>query len=180
MSETKLWVHGILDALNKIPREQWTTHPVIYKEMVECRRLNGIIRNHILKSGVDVQCINDISAEVYAILQMKMLKVLDNASSFYSVAYRVSELVVSSYRKKHYNLINSKDVSLDATFDDNESDSTRHDILSYEVTMADFSEDVIHTVDLHNAKLQFSKKLATLGWPEDIPKLHKRIGRPRK
>lgn len=171
---------GLDDALRKVPRDQWTTHPDIYREMVVCRRLNGIIRNHIMKGGVDIQCFGDISAEVYVILQMKMLKILDDAKSFYSVAFRVAELVVASYRKKDYNTVNGKPLSLDAPSLADDENSGMIDMLTYEITVGDFSEDIIKRVDISNAKTNLTKKLSALGWPEDIPKIHKRIGRPRK
>ncbi|OLP04653.1 hypothetical protein BLL52_4182 [Rhodoferax antarcticus ANT.BR] len=148
--------------------------------MVFCRRLNGIIRHHIMKGGVDIQCFSDISSEVYVIMQMKMLKILDSVSSFYSVAFRVSELVVASYRKKDYNTVNGKNISLDAPALDDGDNSAMLEILSYEITMADFSEDIIKRVDLSNAKTNLTNKLGLLGWPEDVPRVHKRIGRPRK
>ena len=176
-------IMGIEDALQKLPRDEWTTNPIIYKEMHGCRRLNGIIRNHIMQGGVNIQCFDDISAEVMAILQMKMLSKLDEPKSFYYVAYRVAQLVVSSYRKRDFNTFHSSEVSLDAPhgFDaEDQENSGLMGLITYETTLDDFSEDVIHRVDIQNAKDNLVNKLNRLGWPADIPRQHKRIGRPRK
>jgi hypothetical protein len=170
-------------ALEEIPRNEWSSHHDIYKEMQTCTRLTGIIRNHIMKGGVTMQCFDDISSEVLAILQMKMLEKLDEPKSFYYVGYRVAQLVVSSYRKRDFNTFFSSEVSFDAPIglgkDGDESEGFAA-ILTNEATLDDFSNDVIHQVDLHNAKTNLAKKLSTLGWPSDIPKEHKRIGRPKK
>lgn len=170
-------------ALEEIPRSEWSSHPDIYKEMQTCNRLNGMIRNHIMKGGVTMQCFDDISAEVLAILQMKMLDKLDEPKSFYYVGYRVAQLVVSSYRKRDFNTYFSNEVSFDAPIGldkDGEESEGFAAILTNETTLEDFSDDVIHRVDLHNAKSNLARKLKSLGWPSDIPKEHKRIGRPKK
>jgi hypothetical protein len=151
--------------------------------MVSCRRLNGIIRNHIMQGGVIIQCFDDIASEVMAILQIKMLTKLDEPKSFYYVAYRVAQLVVATYRKRDFNTFHSSEVSLDAPqgFDsDDQENSGLQSMITYETTLDDFSGDVIHRVDLQNAKTKLTKKLDTLGWPADIPREHKRIGRPKK
>lgn len=174
---------SIETALEHIPRDQWSTHPDIYRKMQACNRLNGIIRNHIMKGGVTMKCFDDIAAEVMAILQMKMLEKLDEPKSFFYVAYRVAQLVVSSYRKRDFNTFFSSEVSFDAPLGyDKDGDETEGfaAILANESALSDFSEDVIHKVDLHNAKANLAKKLNNLGWPSEIPKEHKRIGRPRK
>ena len=170
-------------ALEEIPRSEWSSHPDIYKEMQSCTRLNGIIRIHIMKGGVLMQCFEDISSEVMAILQMKMLDKLDYPKSFYWVAFRVSQLVVSSYRKRDFNTFFSNEVSFDAPIGlDKEGEDSEGfaAILTNETALEDFSDDVIHQVDLDNAKTNLANKLKILGWPSDIPKEHKRIGRPKK
>lgn len=64
-------------------------------------------------------------------------------------------MVVSSYRKRDFNTFHSSEVSLDAPhgFDaEDQENSGLMGLITYETTLDDFSEDVIHRVDIQNAK----------------------------
>jgi len=170
-------------ALSKIPKEQWPTSVDLYREMERCPRLKGIIRNHVRARGVSLDCVSDISAEVIAILQIKMMPILDSPQSFYFVAFRVAHLVVLNYGRKSYNTFFSQEVSINGDFaspgNSDESDEMAERCVA-QLQVQDFSNDSIDRVDRELAQNRLRKKLAANGWPEDIQRERTRIGRPKK
>lgn len=180
MSSTKQHF-GVITALTNVPREKWTTSPVISRALLDCVRVKGIVRQHVLKRGVALSHIDDIISELASVVQMKMLDKLDEINAVYYVIYRVSQLVVSNFGKKSINTTHSEEISLSSLLKPgDEEDEDTLERLSSESAVDNLSEQTEGDIDLANARRRLTEKLAIFGWPEEIQRERTRLGRPRK
>lgn len=180
MSNPKVYF-CIETALEEVPREEWPTSPKVSRALLKCPRMRGIVRQHILKRGVDLSYIDDIVSEVAVVLQMKMFAgILDVPKSVYYVIFRVSQLVVSNYGKKSINTSHSEEVSLSSFLQPGDDEQDTLERLSSESAVDDLADIGEKKIDLDNAQRRLTEKLAIQGWPEEIQKERTRLGRPRK
>lgn len=171
---------SVVSALETIPRDEWTTHPMIYTEIKDCKRLERFMRMLIIKSGVNLDLYNDIASEVHAILMLKMLLVLDRPEQFYFVAYRVSQLVIRTFSKRIVNTVFTNEVSTVSESIDGESEYDTLERMAPEYLSEDIADHAIARVDMMSARESLAKKLQEQGWPAGIKKDWARVGRPRK
>lgn len=179
MSQKKIY-YSIVTALNATPREEWPTSRMISHALLECVRVRGIVRQHILKRGVSLTHLDDVISEIAVVMQMKMLSKLVGVNDVYYVIYRVSQLVVSNYGKKSINTSHSDEVSISTLLKDGDDEQDALERLSSESVIDEQSDETEKKIDLENAKRRFSEKLSGLGWPSDIKKERTRLGRPPK
>lgn len=179
MTEKKIY-YAIETALNETPREDWPTSRHVSHALLNCSRLRGIVRKHIIKRGVGLSYLDDVVSEIAVVMQMKMLSVLVEVKDVYFVAFRVSTLVVSNYGKKSINTSYSEEVSISTLLQDGDDEQDALERLSSLSELYERSEKAEKKIDLDNAKRRFSEKINGLGWPADIQKERTRLGRPPK
>jgi hypothetical protein len=179
MSPKKIYC-AVETALSEASRDDWPTSRPISRSLLNCPRVRGIVRQHILKRGVSLTNLDDVISEVAVVMQMKMLSKLEKPSDVYFVIYRVSQLVVSNYGKKAINTAHSDEVSISTLLQDGDDEQDALERLSSEAVIDGQRDETERKIDLENAKRRFSEKLIGLGWPSDIVKERKRLGRPRK
>jgi hypothetical protein len=179
MNEKKIYF-SIETALEDVPRDKWPTSPIVSRALLDCVRLRGIVRRHIMKRGVDLACIDDITSEVAIVLQMKMLAKLESPKVVYYVAFRVSQLVVSNYGKKSINTSFSDEISLSNFLKPGDDEQDALERLSSESAVDNLSDQINQKIDLDNARRRLTEKLAKFGWPETIQRERTRLGRPPK
>lgn len=171
---------SIESSLEETPREQWATSSKVSYALLNCIRLRGIVRQHLIKRGVMLVNVDDVISEIAVVMQMKMMEKMEKTGDVYYVAYRVSQLVVSNYGKKSINTNHSEEVSLSSLVnaDDDESDALER--LSSESTIVNQTDENERRIDLDNAKRYFTQKMMAVGWPADIRRERTKMGRPNK
>lgn len=179
MSQKKIF-QSIEIALQQTPREQWSASAKVSRSLLDCARLRGIVRNHMLKRGVSIELLDDVTSEIAVVMQMKMLEKLEKVEDVYFVAYRVSQLVVSNYGKKSINTSYSEEVSLSTLLDDDDNESDALERLNSDSAVESQQDANEKRIDLDNAKRRFTAKMNAVGWPSDIKRERTRLGRPLK
>lgn len=180
MTTAKKTYYSIETALEKTPRDQWSTSACVSHALLECIRLRGIVRQHIIKRGVSLTNLEDVVSEIAVVMQMKMLDKLEKVKDVYYVAFRVSQLVVSNYGKKSINTAFSEEVSLSNLLEPGDDESDALERLSTDSALDEQRSETEKRIDVDNAKRRFSAKLESVGWPEDIKRERTRLGRPPK
>lgn len=164
--------------LEDTPREQWSTSPLASKALLNCPRLKGIIRGLMIKRAVKMNHSADISSEVALIMQMKMLDKLDSPKIVYFVAYRVAQLVIYNWGKKEENTFFSEEISINEYKMDQEDDQELMDRLNLMGGFFNDGTEAEKVLDKTLAQARLAKKIETQGWPTDILRERKKIGRP--
>lgn len=180
MTEKKIY-HSVIDALEETPRDLWHTSRKVSYALLRCPRVIGIVRRFVMRCHVDLNLLEEAIGNVAMTMQNKMLLILDDPRSVYSVIYKVAEYEVLNMRKKEINTIFSPEVSI-SDFSVNENDED-HDILerlSTEDMTNDPADEIEKKIDIENARKRFSEALARHGWPEHISRNLVKIGRPKK
>lgn len=180
MSTVKKSYYSIETALEQTPREQWATSACVSHALLECIRLRGIVRQHIIKRGVSLSNLEDVVSEIAVVMQMKMMDKLEKPKDVYYVAFRVSQLVVSNYGKKTINTAFSEEVSLSNLLGPEDDETDALERLSTDAALDDQRGETEKRIDVDNAKRRFAAKLDKVGWPEDIKRERTRLGRPPK
>lgn len=179
MSKTYIF-DNVERALNHVPREQWASSQEVSKALLGCPRLRGIIRNLMVKRSVSLECFEDIHSEVALISQMKMLEKLDAVSSVYFVLYRVAQLVIYNWGKKEENTFFSPEVSMNECKAGDEDDQAVLDRLNLVQGFTNDGKEAERQLDQRLARERLARKIETLGWPSDVTRERKKIGRPSK
>jgi len=176
--------HYIFDSIQRMlentPQEQWSTSPLVSRALLNCPRLGGIIRNLMIKRAVKLEWMGDIRSEVASIVQMKMLAKLDSPQSAYFVAYRVAQLVIYNWGKTEENTFFTQEVSINECKLENENDQELMDRLNLEGGFFNDGSESEKALDKALARERLARKLEQHGWPAEIPRERKRIGRPSK
>lgn len=178
---TKTYIFNTIeDALNVTPVKDWPTSPHVSRTLLSCPRLRGIIRNLMMKRSVDVGLCADIQSEVALIMQMKMLAQLDSIKSVYFVAYRVAQLVIYNWGKKQINTYYTHEVRISEYASRDEKDQDFIDRHNTAQGLYHDGSEAEKGIDKVLARRRLAKKLSVLGWPEEVARERKRIGRPEK
>ena len=181
-TETKKIHDSIERALQSVQREFWPTSETVSHTLLKCVRLRGIVRLHLMRRGVDLDCMDDVIAEVAVVMQMKMVSRLRDPRDVYYVIYQVAAFVASNYSKKSINTSHSEEISLSSLVrpDDTGSENDVLDRLTSDSALENEGEHTNRRIDLDNARRRLSEKIAAFGWPQDIQKERTRLGRPPK
>ena len=134
----------------------------------------------MLKRGVALSCFEDIHSEVALITQMKMLEKLDEVGSAYFVLYRVAQLVIYNWGKKEQNTYFTPEISMGECHYDDESDQETIDRLNLVQGFVNDGKEAERMLDQRLAKERLARKIETMGWPCDVTRERKKIGRPSK
>lgn len=160
------------------PREQWSASNDVSKALLNCQRLTGIIRRLMIKRAVKIEWLADIRSEVALIMQMKMLDKLDSHTAVYFVAYRVAMHVIYNWGKKEENTFFSQEISVNECKFDDENEQELMDRLNLEGGLFNDGTESENALDKVLARARLAKKIEAHGWPSDIPRERKKIGRP--
>ena len=180
MTEKKYLFAEIEHTLERAPRASWSTSQEVSKALLSCPRLRGIIRNLMVKRSVSMKCYDDIHSEVALIMQMKMLDKLDEAKSVYFVLYRVAQLVIYNWGKKDENTFYSPEVSMSECKVGEEDDQSVLDRLNLVQGFSNDGAEAERQIDKRLARDRLARKIETIGWPSDVTRERKKIGRPSK
>ena len=178
---TKKYIFDSVErALTNVPRAEWASSQEVSKALLGCPRLRGIIRNLMVKRSVSLKCFEDIHSEVALISQMKMLDKLDAVGSVYFVLYRVSQLVIYNWGKKEENTFFTPEVSMNECKAGDEDDQSVLDRLNLVQGFSNDGKEAERMLDQRLARDRLAAKIVRLGWPSDVTRERKKIGRPSK
>ena len=176
----KIVYYSVETALMETSREDWPTSSMVSRALLGCVRIRGIVRQHMMKRGVDLENLDDVISEIAVVMQMKMVHKLEQPKDVYFVIFRVSQLVVSNFGKKSINTSHSDEISLSSLLGPEDDENDALERLSSESTINSQDDENERRIDLENAKARFVAKLASVGWPSDIKRERTRMGRPPK
>lgn len=179
MTEKKIF-SSVEEVLCNTDRKQWATSSRVSYALLNCPRVRGMVRNFMMKRGVSLTMVDDVMSDMAVVMQMKMLDKLEKTSDVYFVIYRVAQLVVSNYGKKSIFTSRSEEVSISSLIDDGDDESGALERLSSDTVLDNQDEETEKRIDMESAKRRFTEKLNAVGWPSDIKRERKRMGRPPK
>ena len=165
-------------ALEACPPENWTTSNAVSRALLECPRVKGIVRQHLMKKGVSTTQMSECIADVALVMQMNVLPKLDKIASVYFVIYRVAELIAMNMGRKRG--VSARDTVMsfsDVNFTGESSEDAEARIIS-SASVEDGTDEIHVRLDKESAQKRLTAKLARLGWPSDIEKERIRRGRP--
>lgn len=179
MTEKKVF-SSVEEVLCQTDRKEWATSTRVSYALLTCPRVRGMVRNFMVKRGVSLNMVDDVMSDMAVVMQMKMLDKLEKTTDVYFVIYRVAQLVVSNYGKKSINTNYTEEVSISSLIDDDDDESGALERLSSESALDNQGEETEKRIDIENAKRRFTEKLNAVGWPSDIKRERRRMGRPPK
>jgi len=179
MTEKKVF-SSVEEVLQQTDRKEWATSTRVSYALLTCPRVRGMVRNFMVKRGVSLNMVDDVMADMAVVMQMKMMDKLEKTNDVYYVIYRVAQLVVSNYGKKSINTSHTEEVSISSLIDDGDDESGALERLSSESALDNQDEETEKRIDIENAKRRFTEKLNAVGWPSDIKRDRRRMGRPPK
>lgn len=171
---------SVEDVLFELDRSLWSTSSRVSHVLLNCPRVRGMVRNHMIKRGVSLSIMEDVVSDMAVVTQMKMMDKLEKPEDIYFVIYRVAQLVVSNYGKKSINTHHTEEVSISSLIGDDDDETGALERLSSDSSLDNQDEETEKRIDLDNAKRRFTEKINAVGWPDDIKRERTRMGRPPK
>jgi hypothetical protein len=165
-------------ALEACPPENWTTSKAVSRSLLECPRVKGIVRQHLMKKGVSTTQMSECIADVALVTQMNVLPKLDKITSVYYVIYRVAELIAMNLGRKRGVSTRDPVISFsDVIFAGESSEDAEARIIST-ASVEDGTDEIHVRLDKESAQRRLAAKLEQVGWPSDIERERIRRGRP--
>jgi len=170
-------------ALEITPRQEWHTSPVVSRALLNCPKVKHLTRLQIMRKGLSIdRYFDDALADVVAVMQINMMPKLEKIDDVYFVVYRVAEFVSMGLSRKDRSEIFGPVRSF-SDLTSNYPEQQTEDVIDKMMDQSahvDSTTGIEEQIDRDRAKKSLLTKLNSLGgWPEEIPRARKSVGRPR-